>query len=232
MSEIKKKILLDYDEDSYYVCIFCKANARTKQALRMHSLYYHTDPPKIITLDKISYYVDREREKMKDMERQGKYNKNWIVEDDPNLHDELVKANIIKDEFEIESNQIITPNIFARAIITALKLRDYLMNYNDALEIAGNILNFFGFEDEIIENVLDRDDREVLYFLEDLDFVEFRINSETVIKEILTKTVWEICTVQLKRKRIIELANQEMEKSKEIEVSKIYEKLPKEAWIR
>ncbi|MGC9124369.1 MAG: hypothetical protein ACP5IB_09950, partial [Thermoplasmata archaeon] len=57
------KILLDYDEDSFYVCIMCGANARTREALRIHSRHYHTDPPEIIPLDQASYWVDREREK-------------------------------------------------------------------------------------------------------------------------------------------------------------------------
>ncbi len=122
--------------------------------------------------------------------------------------------------------------MLAKEIVNALNLKDYTVRYNDALEIAEHVLNFFGYEDEIIENVLNRDDREVLYFLENLDFVEFNINSETVIKEILSKTVWEICTVQLKRKRILELVKQENEQYKENEVSKIYEKLPEGAWIR
>jgi len=221
------KILLDYEEDVYYVCLMCGAIARTRQALRIHSMHYHTDPPEIIPLDQASYWADKEREKMRELEKQGKYSRNWIVEDDPNLHDELVRANIIMDA-GIENNEIVTPEILAGVMVNALKLRGYNMNYSDALETAEHILNFFGFENQIIENVLENDDREILYFLEDLDIIEFRVS--TLYK--FDGKEWNVSTVHLKKNKISELANQEIEPSSEIEISKIYEKLPEEAWIR
>ncbi len=225
----KTKILLDYEDDCYWVCIMCGANARTKQALRIHSRHYHTDPPQIIPLDQASYWVDREREKMRTLESQGKYNRDWIVEEDPNLHDELVKANIIMDEYEeVENNQILTPEILAKAIVNALKLRDYSMDYNNALEISEHILNFFGFEEQIIENVLENDDREILYFLENLGLVEFRVSTLTTYEG----KEWNVSTVHLKDKKIFEFANKEIEAPREIEISEIYEKLPEEAWVR
>jgi hypothetical protein len=224
------KILLDYEEDVYYVCIMCGANARTRQALRIHSMHYHTDPPEIIPLNQASYWVDREREKMRELERQGKYSRDWIVEDDPNLHDELVRANIIMDA-GIESNEIVTPEILAGAMVNALKLRGYNMNYSDALKTAEHILNFFGFEDQILENVLENDDREVLYFLEVLDLADFKKDSVNVNRSILSLETWNISKVQLKKKKIFELFTQEIEHSKEVEVL-VYEKLPEEAWVR
>jgi hypothetical protein len=225
------KILLDYDEDSFYVCIMCGANARTREALRIHSRHYHTDPPEIIPLDQASYWVDREREKMRKLEEQGKYNRDWIVEEDPNLHDELVRANIIMDEPTIEGGEIVTPDILAGAMVNALKLRGYNMNYNDALKTAEHILNFFGFEDQILENVLENDDREVLYFLEDLDLLDFKKDSVNVNRSILSLETWNISTVQLKKKKIFELSTQEIEHPREVE-SLIYEKLPEEAWAK
>jgi len=225
----KTKILMDYEDDCYWVCIMCGAKARTKQALRIHSRHYHTDPPQIIPLDQASYWVDREREKMEKLEEQGKYNRDWIVEEDPNLHDELVKANIIMDEYEeVENNQILTPEILAKAIVNALKLRDYSMDYNNALEISEHILNFFGFEEQIIENVLENDDREILYFLENLGLVGFRVSTLTTYEG----KEWNVSTVHLKDKKIFEFANKEIDAPREIEISEIYEKLPEEAWVR
>jgi hypothetical protein len=222
------KILLDYEEDVYYVCLMCGAIARTRQALKIHSMHYHTDPPEIIPLDQASYWADREKEKMRELEKQGKYNRNWIVENDPNLHDELVRANIIIDKFSIDNNEMITPDILAKALVNALRLRNYSMDYNDALEISEHILNFFGFEEQIIENVFENDDREILYFLEDLDIIEFRVSTLYTFdgKE------WNVSTVHLMKNKISELANQEIEPSSENEISEIYEKLPEEVWIR
>ncbi len=102
------------------------------------------------------------------------------------------------------------------------------MNYNDALNIAEHILSFFGFEEQIIENNLENDDRELLYFLEDLDMVEFKVNTLNTHEG----KEWNISTVHLKKKRIFELASQEINTSREIEISKIYENLPEEVWVR
>ncbi|MGB9815917.1 MAG: DUF6015 family protein, partial [Thermoplasmata archaeon] len=127
--------------------------------------------------------------------------------------------------------EIVTPDILAGAMVNALKLRGYNMNYNDALKTAEHILNFFGFEDQILENVLENDDREVLYFLEDLDLVDFKKDSVNVNRSILSLETWNISTVQLKKKKIFELSTKEIEHPREVE-SLIYEKLPEEAWAK
>ncbi|MGC9124410.1 MAG: DUF6015 family protein, partial [Thermoplasmata archaeon] len=104
----------------------------------------------------------------------------------------------------------------------------YNMNYNDALKIGEHILNFFGFEDQIIENGLENDDREILYFLENLDLVEFKVSTLNTYEG----KEWNVSTVHLKDKKIFEFANRGIEASKEIEISEIYEKLPEEAWAK
>jgi len=215
------------EDDIYFVCIFCGAKARTREGLKIHTRIYHGQH-EYIPLNEIIRYVDKQIEKMKILEGQGKYRRDWIVEDDPNLHDELVRANIIIDKFSIYNKEMITVDILSKALVNALRLRNYSMDYNDALEIAEHILNFFGFEEQIIENVLENDDREILYFLEDLGIIEFRVSTLHTFEG----KEWNVSTVHLKKNKISELANQEIEPSSEIEISEIYEKLPEEVWIR
>jgi len=224
------KILLDYEEGIYYVCLMCGAIARTRQALKIHSMHYHTDPPEIIPLDQASYWADREKEKMRELERQGKYSRDWIVEDDPNLHDELAKANII--DSGIEYNEMVTPEILARAIKNSFASVGMEMDYNDALQIAEYLLNFFGYDDAIIENYFETDDRQILYQLEDFGLVRFETSEYSVLKEIFSTDKWKTIRVALNYSKILEMANKAEQIAIEENAEKIYEKLPEEVWIR
>jgi|GEM_PF-1265079 len=224
------KILLDYEEGIYYVCLMCGAIARTRQALKIHSMHYHTNIPKMIPLNKATYWADREIERMRELEKQGKYNRNWIVEDDPNLRDELIKANIIMDA-ETEKNEMVTPEIFAKAIKNSFASAGMEMDFNDALQIAEHLLNFFGYDDVIIENYFEDDDRQILYHLEEFELVRFETSEHLVMREIFQKQKWVTSNVVLNYSKILEMANKGqivIEKNAE----NIYEKLPEEAWVR
>ena len=222
------KILLDYEEGIYYVCLMCGAIARTRQALRIHSMHYHTNIPKMIPLNKAIYWADREIEKMRELEKQGKYNRNWIVEDDPNLHDELAKANII--DSGIEYNEMVTPEIFAKAIKNSFASAGMEMDYNDALQIAEYLLSFFGYDDAIIENYFEDDDRQILYQLEEFELIRFEKIEHPIIREIFSKQ-WVTSNVVLNYSKIFEMANKGQIAIEE-NAENIYEKLPEEAWIR
>jgi len=222
------KILLDYEEGIYYVCLMCGAIARTRQALKIHSMHYHTNIPKMIPLNKAIYWADREIEKMRELEKQGKYNRNWIVEDDPNLRDELIRANII--DSGIEYNEMVTPEIFAKAIKNSFASAGMEMDYNDALQIAEYLLSFFGYDDAIIENYFEDDDRQILYQLEEFELIRFEKIEHPIIREIFSKQ-WVTSNVVLNYSKIFEMANKGQIAIEE-NAENIYEKLPEEAWIR
>ncbi|OPY32013.1 MAG: hypothetical protein A4E32_01622 [Methanomassiliicoccales archaeon PtaU1.Bin124] len=58
-------------------------------------------------------------------------------------------------------------------IVEVLKQRAYF-NEENATEVALRVMNHFGYSDEIIDNVLDNDDRKLFYFLQDLEILSTR----------------------------------------------------------
>jgi len=45
---------------------------------------------------------------------------------------------------------------------------------DNAMEVAMRVMDLFGFSDEIIDNLLDSDDRKLFYFLQDLEMLSTR----------------------------------------------------------
>jgi len=90
-------------------------------------------------------------------------------------------------------------------VITVEMLTKAIMNSNkdidekEAMDIAEHVMNFFGYEDRIIDNYLDNDDRSVLYFLQDMGIVTS--NSEEVYLRNGRKT-WRIFYWVLNIKKI------------------------------
>jgi len=64
--------------DFYFVCNFCGAKARTREGLKVSIRLYHGQH-EYISLNEIISYVDKQIEKMKMLERQGKYYPKRIV---------------------------------------------------------------------------------------------------------------------------------------------------------
>jgi len=94
-----------------------------------------------------------------------------------------------------------------------------------ASQLALRVLNYFGYEDEVIDNALDQDDRRLFYFLQDVG---------------LLKTAWEEAILASGRTwRIfywfLNIENIE-EFSKDYEESKaelgVYDSLPDNIWAR
>ena len=96
-------------------------------------------------------------------------------------------------------------------------------------EMAGKIslrvLNYFGFEDCIIDNALDQDDRRLFYFLQDVALL--KTDWEEAI--LPSGRTWRIFYWSLNNENIASIAT-------DIEVIKaqqgIYETLPADIWIR
>ncbi|MEM3335379.1 MAG: DUF6015 family protein, partial [Thermoplasmata archaeon] len=63
--------------------------------------------------------------------------------------------------------QVITVPILAKAIINGIS-GETKMTMEEALNIGQHILNFFGFEERIIDNYLEPDDRGLFYMLEEI----------------------------------------------------------------
>jgi hypothetical protein len=79
------------------------------------------------------------------------------------------------------------------------------MRSEDARTIAAHVLNFFGFNERIIDNVLEPDDRDTFYMLEDSGILETERDETT----LYDGREWRIHYWMIRKERIIELARQE-----------------------
>ncbi len=95
-------------------------------------------------------------------------------------------------------------------------------------KLAEYILNFFGYSDMIIDNVLNPDDRDVFYTLEE----EGILGTEREEMYILKGKVWRIHYWMLKKKEIKRLCQKETlaKECHEDAYANVYESLDEEMW--
>ncbi len=79
------------------------------------------------------------------------------------------------------------------------------MRPEDARAIAAHVLNFFGFNERIIDNVLEPDDRDTFYMLEDTGILQTERDETT----LYDGREWRIHYWMFRKDRIFELARQE-----------------------
>ncbi len=79
------------------------------------------------------------------------------------------------------------------------------MRPEDARAIAAHVLNFFGFNQRIIDNVLEPDDRDTFYMLEDTGILETERDETT----LYDGREWRIHYWMFRKDRIFDLARQE-----------------------
>jgi len=79
------------------------------------------------------------------------------------------------------------------------------MRSEDARSIAAHVLNFFGFNERIIDNVLEPDDRDTFYMLEDTGILETERDETT----LYDGREWRIHYWMFRKDRIFELAQEE-----------------------
>ncbi len=79
------------------------------------------------------------------------------------------------------------------------------MRPEDARSIAAHVLNFFGFNERIIDNVLEPDDRDTFYMLEDSGILETERDETT----LYDGREWRIHYWMFRKDRIFDLAREE-----------------------
>jgi hypothetical protein len=117
-------------------------------------------------------------------------------------------------------------------ILEMYELIDALMNRvglkkEVAIDVAQRVLNYFGFGDTIIDNMLNQDDRRLFYFLQDTGMMGTDWD-ETFLPN---GRGWRIFYWRLNLPNIRKYAKIEEEDSKE-EILQIYDTLPDKAWCR
>ena len=131
---------------------------------------------------------------------------------------------------DIESAEfVVTIDFLARAIQNGLSRPRRRLSLEEAKMTAEHVLNFFGYGDRIIDNMLEPEDRDTFYILEDLGILKTE-REETTLWD---GREWRIHYWLLNKERIYELVHyKEEESKKEEDIEDIYTELPDELWMR
>lgn len=114
------------------------------------------------------------------------------------------------------------------AISKGLSLQNRSMSQEEAFEAAEHLINFFGYNDRVIDNMLEPEDRDAFYTMEDIGVLQTE-REETTLYD---GREWRIHYWILNVNRIIELSKiQTVETSVDKgEAYEIYEEIPDEYW--
>lgn len=132
-------------------------------------------------------------------------------------------------EDELSENQLIlSVSDLTKAIQNSIDHRG--MEESAAREMAQHVLNFFGFNDRIIDNVLEPEDRDAFYMLEDSGLLMTE-REETTLYD---GREWRIHYWLFKKDRIVDLVRQANEREKGLldESLSVYSEVPEEVWTR
>jgi hypothetical protein len=102
------------------------------------------------------------------------------------------------------------------------------MDEEQAYTLAQHILNFFGYSDRIIDNILEPEDRDAFYMLEDTGI----LTTEREETTLYDGREWRIHYWLFRRERIIELMASADPKRKEEEEVSVYSELTPDMWKR
>lgn len=122
---------------------------------------------------------------------------------------------------------IVTVEMLATAIRNGIRTEN-MMSMNEAILLAQHILNFFGFEERMIDNYLEPDDRSLFYMLEEVRIL-MPEREETTLYD---GREWRIHYWVLNTRRVMELQREEKQVEREEDISDIYKEIPDEYWSR
>ncbi|AGB04558.1 hypothetical protein AciM339_0677 [Aciduliprofundum sp. MAR08-339] len=101
------------------------------------------------------------------------------------------------------------------------KLLGGKMEEEDIKDLAEYVVNFFGYGDRIIDNMLTPADRDVFYYLEELEIVKPMEEEITISKGKL----WRIHYWVYRKDKIEEVLNSKPQKKKEESPEELYKRL-------
>jgi len=103
------------------------------------------------------------------------------------------------------------------------------MPEHEAQAMAQHVMNFFGYSERIIDNVLEPEDRDAFYMLEDAGI----LTTEREETTLYDGREWRIHYWIFRKKRIVELLNGIVESEGEGgDGANIYDDMPSEIWSR
>ncbi len=120
---------------------------------------------------------------------------------------------------------VLTVDQLAEAIMRSIDRQD--LQPEAARHMATHVMNFFGFNDAIIDNILEPEDRDAFYMLEDLGLLMTE-REETTLYD---GREWRIHFWLFRREKIHELVgDEETFDSHDDELSSVYDEIPEDIW--
>ena len=122
------------------------------------------------------------------------------------------------------------------SIVTVEELTQAIRNSPDnrgipeeeAYDIARHVLNFFGYSDRIIDNVLEPEDRDMFYMLEDATI----LTTEREETTLYDGREWRINYWLFRKDKIRDLMENEGDAESAQSDESIYDEIPMDAWDR
>ena len=119
------------------------------------------------------------------------------------------------------------PGDLAKAMAYLYSREGTILKEEDLRDTALQVMQFFGFEREVVGNHLEQDEIALMYQLEDVGLVSTRIEEYN----LLDGNPWRVNYFILNAKKIKEYSSKKTEENAP-DVSQVYEYLPEEAWVR
>src|SRR5438309_3098420 len=101
------------------------------------------------------------------------------------------------------------------------------MKEEEARAMAQHVRNFFGYSERIIDNVLEPEDRDAFYMLEDSGILTTE-REETTLDD---GREWRIHYWMFRKERIAELAEAQKAKEEAEKMGSIYDDVPDDTWV-
>ncbi len=120
-----------------------------------------------------------------------------------------------------------TPQDLASAMAYLYSQSGTVAKADDFSDASAGIMQFFGFEREVVGNHLEQDEIALMYQLEDIGLVSTRIEEYT----LMDGTPWRVNYFILNSEKIREFSSKTVRTSQD-NASLVYENLPAEAWAR
>jgi len=114
------------------------------------------------------------------------------------------------------------------AIQNSIKNERRRMPEEEARQMAQHVMNFFGYSERIIDNILEPEDRDAFYMLEDSGL----LTTEREETTLYDGREWRIHYWLFKKEKILELVktNQAKHEQSTEDAMSIYEEMPDEVW--
>ena len=120
----------------------------------------------------------------------------------------------------------LTVNDLTKAIRNSIDRKG--MPEDEARQMAQHVMNFFGYSERIIDNILEPEDRDAFYMLEDSGL----LTTEREETTLYDGREWRIHYWLFKKEKILQLAGKggDLDSMEDEDIRSIYEEIPENVW--